>query len=558
MKKIAYAAAMTLALAACSSKKEAEQGLPLSFAPASTAYVFGNQESIPDSAYERFKQMSDVLVPGLVESAGRAIAQLDQNDASDQKTKAVLELLSAKLKSGVDSIGLNPRGHAALYEINALPVLRIELTDTEKFKQFIAELEKSAQKTLAVKTVGEQNYWSLDLGTKSDAAAPQAELILATVGKQAVITVYTPAAGTSVQALLGLEKPAQSILDSAEWKAVNKDYGYQPYGTFILKPKAVVEQFIGTAGKDTWLSKLQESKGERLSDVCRTEIASIAGKAPRIIAGYTAMDKQTFESKTVIELDGGLAKQLVPLAVAVPGVGTSTGRGLDVGMGIDLNKLAGVISTQAQAITKAPYQCELLADLNEGAQSAPSALSGLYMVAGFVNGMRVNVANFDADNMTGNATLLVASPDPTGLLGMMQGFLPNLASVNPTPGAAPQRISSEVMAAVGADSSVPLWFAASDKALGFSLGEDGAKTLSNDLAAALPKTPPVLAVNVTGEFYAKFNELSADDEDATVTEILQPLEKAMGNFYKQIDNDASSFIFTEKGLEIHQKTSFKK
>lgn len=557
MKKIAYAAAMTLALAACSSKKDNEQLLPLNFAPAASSFVLGNQEPIPDSAYERYKQLSDILVPGLVETATRAMAQLDTSNAQDQKVKSVLELLRDRLSTGVDSIGINTRGHAALYEINAQPIFRIELADTQKFKTFIADLEQKSQKSLPIQKVGEQEFWSLPLTKKTDSSAPEVNLLLATVDTHAVIALHAPASGTKIEALLGLEKPASSILQSDEWGAINKEYSYQPYGTLLIKPQRLVEQVIGTPGKDSWVSAMNV-KLAQLSDICRTEISAIASKAPRIVAGYTTLENQTFETKTVVELEKTLAQSLQPIAVPVPGVGTTNGRGLDIGLGIDLNKLAGVISTQAQAINTAPFQCEVLSDLNDGARAAPSALSSLYMIAGFVNGLRLNMANIDSENMAGNGTLIVASPDPTGLLGMLQGFLPNLANLDSTAGAAPQQIGSDILGAVGGNTDTPLWFAASDKALGFSLGEDGSKMLSTDLAAALPQTAPFLAINATGALYAKLNELGEDEEtNAEQREVLEPLDGALNSFYQQIDNDSSQFYFSEKGLEIHQKTSFK-
>ncbi|SHE91604.1 hypothetical protein SAMN02745117_01032 [Lampropedia hyalina DSM 16112] len=567
IQKLTCVAALALLAAACSSKKEASADAlnPLSYAPADTAYVIGNLEAAPADYQEIYNKLVNPLSQGVLQSLARAIEKTSEIKDPEQaaKAKSLLEFLQAQWQGGLENIGVDIKGRGAIYEINSLPVLRMELTDPGKFKAFIANLETHLGKPFATGTVQNQPYWQIPLEQAS--ADNDAQIVLALIGKQAVLSVHTRLANTSVEQLLGLQKPEKSILDTGELQAINKEYGFKPYGTILLKPQTIAQKFLGQTGQETWVSQQAAARGKNVSEVCRSEITALIGKVPRIVGGYTELNKKQFDMRYTLELEPALAQSLTELTAPVPGLGKSGNTSaVEIGMGLHLNKLAAFVQTQASAIQAAPFECEVLQSWNEAAGQAQQQLAGLYMVAGWVNGFRANLTELNLQTPSAKGTVLLTSPNPSGLLGMAQGFVPQLAQLNLAPNAEPQQLDASFLAMLGMNPEESLWVATSETALGVSLGQqDGKAALQQDLKAA-PATPaPFLYTRFTGDIYADLMRTSNENipaemqQEDVATYITWPLMQSLPTLYEQIGNMSSLYLFTSKGIEVRQETTLK-
>src|SRR5690606_35427731 len=112
---------------------------------------------------------------------------------------------------------------------------------------------------------------------------------------------------------------------------------------------------------------------------------------------------------------------------------------------------------------------EWLTSLNAGGNA--QQLAPLYMAAGFVTGMRMTLSDVRwAGQMPESVSgaLVAASPNPTGLVGMAQGFLPQLASLQLRPGGEPQQLDLGPMAALVPGQSAP-YIAMSEQGLGLAV-----------------------------------------------------------------------------------------
>ncbi|RMX08354.1 hypothetical protein D8I35_04455 [Corticibacter populi] len=602
MKKTAVFAALALALGACSKKEDAAQvkaDIPLAFAPADTAFVFGNLEPAPSDYVKLQERMLDTFKTGLIQSIQRASetgAELIDDAQEQQRLQSVLNLLQEKLgeKDGLQSIGVSLSGHAAGYEVLSLPVLRIELADVDKFKAFIADIETRAGQKLPTAEVDGQAYWfvaspagsgrssettepaeaaaagataeSSTPAAGSSAAKPRLRGVAAIVGKHLVMTLDPQRADVPLATLLGLNKPAQSVLDAGTLQAINKQYGFKPYGgTVLIDTQRLLARFIGTEGQETWISKEAAAQGlDTTSVICRTELQAIASKAPRLVAGATELSDNKMHVAGALELEGGLAKSLTALTSPVPGLGKDHGN-LEFGLGIKLDQLASFLQGQAAAIQAAPYQCESLQALNEGAGELQQNLAGLYAVAGWVSGFRANLSEFDPSSQKVTGTLLVASPNPVGLIGMVQGFVPEIAQLGLTPNGQAKELNSP-MAAMATNSEEPIWVAMGEAAVGIGLGANAKDQLEKDLKASAASPAPFLYYAIDGQTYVKL--LSSFDEDdfvgsasseaeETANYIAWPLINSAAEFYKNTDFVDISYVFTERGVEFTQQLKMK-
>ena len=558
-------------LASCSPTNDASNS-PLSYAPANSAFVYGNTEPMPftpplsnkDTIKLFAQSMQGSYKKFLERASGNGVVSENGAQAAAETADNFADLIDT-LMGGSEKTGIKDQGRSAFYEINGVPVLRIELANAETFKNFVAKVEKTTHSTFAIKTIGKQSYWSIPLPSSK----VYAELVLAVQGPHAVFTFYVPAADTPMQTLLGVEKPKQSILDNKEWQTANKDYGLQAYGTLLVRPEKVVERLLGTPETDSWIAQLSHhSKTDfYLNSNCRREIASMAAKVPRIVAGYTKVSASQFDWKATIALEPQLASALTQVPVAVPGVGSAPTQELELGFGIDFQKLAAVIRTQTQAITAAPYECAQLESLNAGAKDAPKILSGLYMTAPFLNGAHFSgqlpkldwetlSANKDIGNLALDASLWVSSPDPRGVLGMVQGWLPEIRKLQLEVGEAPKRIDLEAAQLSESLGANPVWFITNESGIGLALGNDSLHTLEQSLAATPLKTPAVFSQSVRGSFYTKLLDASVkmQSADAQSASLSESLERT----YSLIDYVKADVFFTDKGIEVQQSLLLKR
>ncbi|KKW68865.1 hypothetical protein AAV94_02750 [Lampropedia cohaerens] len=565
MKKTAIALALTAALAACSQKEAAQEGIPLAFAPADTAFVYGNLEPAPESFVRARAAWVEQFKSAALQSLQRAqqsLAAQGENAARD----ALLTLVGERLQEPqtLASMGLAFNGLMAAYEVNGSPVLRLQLSDADQFRAFIDTLQTRTGQTIAQDSVGDQPFWYLPLqatgGSTTDEAVGSARLIAAIVGEHLVVALQPHTQAETLAALLGVEKPAQSIISTGALTKVHEIYGYQPYGgSLLVDTQRALTTWLNLAAPDT--------QDAQASVVCQGELQSLAAKAPRLVAGTLQASDSRYTAAAQLELASDLAAQLAPITAPVPGLGSATS-GIEMGLGIHLDQLAGFLQKQANAVSATPYRCEQLQPLNEAIAQVGQALPSLFATAGFFSGIRVHLDAIDTETRQLSGTLLIASRNPMALVGLAQSMLPELASAGIAPDGKARPLQSPTAAMLGADA--PLWIASSDKALAIGIGADQQKAVEDALAAKASEPAPLQYYGADGVNAARLMQqavanmetaspasIAGGDPQQQLRYVLEPLLLAGARMYEDVAFTRLQYVLDGQGLQVQQDVQFK-
>ena len=433
---------LAVLLAACG--REPSAPAPLAYAPADTAYVFANLEAMPEEVVDLWRELLAPLDRAFRNSLGELRAAHapgpEAGDGDRARLWAILELLEDKLSvEGWENIGIHADALWALYGIDLVPVLRLEVAAPERLRAFIAELEQRAGKPFPVARLGEQEYWHFPLPGKK----PDGAIVMALVDRHLVLTADLADDPSSLGRLLGLEAPARSLLDSGELLAVNREYGFSPHGTAVFDLRRVMAQLLGGDGRDTWFSQLLAREGEPLGAECRSEFQALVEKTPRLVSGYTRLDRQRQESVGILEMDTQLRQSLSGLAAPVPGLG-QTRTGMEIGQA----------STRSSAVScrprpghqESPFTCKHLLRLNAAADSTATSAPAVQRL-GLISGLRIHrsAQTLGRQRHAGpvEGTLILASRSRDRLIQHGPGFVPQLAQLERTPGGEPVPLDLE-------------------------------------------------------------------------------------------------------------------
>ena len=240
-----------------------------------------------------------------------------QGDAEDFETASavVAELSSLMSIAGLRGAGIGRESTAVFYGHGLLPVLRMHVSDGALFDAALARIETKAGEKMPVATIGNSSFRYFEIA--------DVKVIVAVLGDQVVITVAPLSYDDrQLSTLLGLTLPDSSIVDSGALKSIADEYGYISYFVGYVDFARIVDTFISDAtGLDADLIALMEHDSSELSDVCRSEIRSLAGIAPRMGLGYTDITAERLTSQLVFEMRAATASGLATLTSSVPCVG---------------------------------------------------------------------------------------------------------------------------------------------------------------------------------------------------------------------------------------------
>ncbi|MFB9068001.1 hypothetical protein [Pseudofulvimonas gallinarii] len=574
-------------LGACSTSKK-DLSSPLAYVPAETPYVFANLEAMPEAtvqAYEEMLKPVGELYGTMLDELRAEVGKVGETEEEQRRIIGLIDLARDKMSiEGWERIGFSRRARAAIYGVGVMPVVRIELGDAAKLRAFMGEIEAVVGKAIPTAEVDGQTYWRMAPDESGSFA-----VVMAIIDQHLVLTLDAGPEVAALPDLLGLRQPARSLADAGTLQQLNREFGYTPYGTVLLDNRRLATALLGTDGNDTWFSRKLGRDGAALSSVCRAELMGMVEHLPRIIGGYTRIDGTGMDSHSLIELKPAVAQAFKDMVAPVPGLGGFDGRmPTEFGFGLKLDKLAEFIQVQANAVAAEPYRCPELADLNASARDIGRQTAGLYAAAGWFTGMRVVLQRLDwldttPDTQSIEGAVVIASPSPLGLIGMLKSFVPQLSSLELAPGAAPQRLPAD-----GLEDAPPSWIGLNDVALAIGVGEGAEAQVPAFLGAAAPARPPLLHFSYQGAFYGglmrKYSEIvnsitesaldqiwdgdpgAMNDEDKarklerqrgrerseTVQRYIQRFGDAFNSMYDAVDYTAGSLVPVDRGLEFLQ------
>ncbi|MDH3374969.1 MAG: hypothetical protein OEM85_16515 [Gammaproteobacteria bacterium] len=556
-------------LAACDRSKDETSDLSLlsskdtvlQYVPADTPYVVANVEPLPDDLMDKLEPKIDRLMrsyqsmlSAVLASKQQELPEAERNSEKYQRANAVVdELMTLMSIEGMRSAGLGRDATGVLYGNGLLPVVRVQLSDGALFEDALSRLESEAGEKLPVAEIGGNSIRYFD--------ADQVKILLGVINDQAVFTV-APASFDDAQLgeVLGLKLPAKSIADSGALQKIAKDYGFTNHYVGYFDFQAIADRFVGEAsGLDAELLALIDYDPAELSSVCRAEIRAVAGIAPRMVLGYTDIDKDKLDSTVVIELRDDIAAGVQTLPAAVPGLGGDKGALMSFGMSIDMKAAREFLEARLDAMEAKPFECEYFADLQAGVAGGRQALNQplppmVYDFKGFL-AVIDEIEGLDVATQTPptsiDGSFLLAMNNAEALIAMGAMFSPELASLNLQADGNPVPLELPQMQAMG----IAAFAAMNENALAISVGEDSESELDGLLRAAASDPSPFMSFSMdAARYYGFLGEAMAadgdDKENAPTAEMQAAMQEVMAAVASVYDRMSVDVRFTERGVEL--------
>jgi hypothetical protein len=556
-------AACALGVAGCGKSTEDKESLSpltdtgglLRYVPADTPYVFGTLAPPPDDFMDRIEPKLERLLAAYSEmlEAAMAEAESEEGDAEEMETMNGLlqEFRSVMSLDGLKRAGLTRNSTGLLYGNGLLPVLRITLSDATLFDDFITRLETKAGEQLAVAEVDGMPYRFLeDEGVRA---------IIATAGDELVLSV-APASldDDGLARLLGLELPATNIAQTGKLREIADEYGFLHEYVGLVDTVRLADTFIDEpGGLDALLLDMAGYDATTLSDDCKAEFRTLARIAPRVVTGYEEVSAEKIRTVSVVELREDIASEFTAFVSQVPGLGAIYDGLFSFGMSMDMEALRTSFVERVAALQEAPWECEYLAELQNGlfaareqalTQPVPPVVYGFHgflavveELEGFDFGKKQPPEKIDA-------SLLLAIDNAQGLLAMGQAMIPQLAELAIEPDGKAHRIALPM----GQGSVDSAWVALTDSAIAVSVSEDAEASLPALVKAAGGTPPPFMSMGLDGtRYYTLLGTAMRSSEDEEMSERMREATagvfEAAADFYERLQVDV---VLTKRGIEI--------
>jgi len=563
-KLLRLACVLPMLLVACSDPPSDSQDLMTSkegvlrYVPSDTPYLFAALESVPKEVREKLAPQVAMLVRTYADMVRAVVVHRPEDaeepgldDETRERIAAIIEELGGMITvEGIPEAGISPESDSAIYGVGLLPVMRVTLADGELFEAFVKKLENRAGATMNTASIDEHEY--------RYAGNDEARVIVAAIDNQLVIA-GAPAGlpEAQIRLLLGLSLPAESIAESGALAAVSEKYRLSSFGAGFIDVERIAATFIDEqSGVNAELLALMDYDASDFSDVCKTEIRSVAGIAPRIVSGYTEVTPEHFKSISVVELRSDLAAGVQTLTAAVPGLGTEQGGLIALGMSLNMIAARDFYSARLDALEAEPYKCELLEVLQASVSTGRAlleqpvpptvyALRGILAVIDDIKGMDLRKQQPPTDV---NMRLLVATDNPEALVAMGAMFSPDVASMDLKPDSKPVKLAVPAIASM----IEAAWVAMSDDAIALSFGNGSETGLQSMLGAGSKQPPPFMSMSMdAGRYYSLIGDVTAASTDSSeIPEVAKANAEIMTLMGQMFDRISFDVEFTENGIEI--------
>lgn len=481
--RLAFAAALfTVLSAACGRSEEPAEpsNTLLAHVPADTPYVAANLEPLPETVVDSYLSRMQPALDEMQSQLSSARSELEAgrdggtgstgDDPAARLALAVLRQLDGKLsRAGLSDLGLDITANKVVYGLGVFPVLRMGLSDPARLRATIQTVLKDA----AIEDVELNHqgaaFWRVVADHHDEGPLG---LYLAVLEDHFAIGLLPPAFESELlSGFLGLELPPASEA-AARLSELNHVQGYTPFGSAIVDLHRLADQFLDAESVTArTMAAVGEYDPASISAACVSEIHGIIDNAPRLTAGTTAFSATKIAYQYRLESPASLAGQLAGLVARVPPANAASSRMLDLSFGMRIGALRDFLREKAAAITENPYECEQLQDINSSAASSLAQLD--QPMPPFINnfrGLRISLsevllgAEFMPADARGHLALHVEQPEM--FVGMAQMLLPDLSTLNLSPGDPPVPIP----AGLNPLPDLVAFAAMSDDAIGLSFG----------------------------------------------------------------------------------------
>ncbi len=525
---------------------------PLAYAPADTPYVFGAIDppsvAISDAWIARDDALPRMSAPMLCEWRGAAA----DTGADNKQQRALLKAINAEVETrGLGELmerwGLSRQPRAALFGLGLLPVARVELADAERFREAFLRFIRSAgmQMQLQSAEVDGQTYWLLRPNTSENSlllALHDGQLVLSLLPRSATATV--------LRAVLGLDPPAESVLDAGSLQALNVRLGLLPQGSGYLDSARLWALISGAAQgpQAALMAELGWTPPSEISAACEAQAQDLIESWPRMAAGYAAIDERGYRLRYLLEAKPALVKKLHTLQAPLIAAADADAAGARLALSLRSDRLITLINSWGGALSGECVGSMLsalkLAELSSALNNPVAA--GLAQHLPSVHAQIDHLRWPDGDT-------------PLELQASLQGYTPDLAALladiaTQDPSFPADLQQGEPPRAIDLPSGLPgeakMHIAAGTQALGLAIGDRAVAALPTRLASA-PSAPTLLEFAYRGAFYQSVMEQVLEGQPDT-----EPMLAPIRHHGQTLDRALYSVEVSEFGLEFVGELKF--
>ena len=552
--------ATVAALVSCRADVAHESEQLLQYIPAETPYVMAFTKPLPDDLMDKFEPVVDQTLSGyeriLRYKVSEVMVELSREEGGAEKAKQLQELVdeftSLMSVQGLRDAGIDRDSVFAIYGDGLLPVFRIELSDRDKFDATVSRLESKSPQKFQVGTVGGESYRYYDI--------EEARFVVATPGDSAVITIVPSTySDERLARALGIKKPKDNVADGLE--EIRNAYDFTDHFVGFVDVEKLAASFLGDpSGLNKELLLVAEHDPEELMEECRAEFAELASVAPRVVVGYTNVNKSFLDTRMVVELREDIASGLATLPTAVPGLGADLGGLLSFGFSLDPMAARSFLEARLDAMEADPFECADLGELQASVAQGRQALAQpLPPVVYNFSGMLAHISDVQGMNLgtkkppeSVDASFLVAFENAQDLVNMASMMVPQVAEMNLLPDGKAKALDLPQLAEIADKAFVAL----SNVGISVAMGEGSAENSEAMLVADVEMPPPFVSFSMDSKRYYDFvgdalmqeNETEdGESEPLALRTAMRDVMVSSGELYERVSVNVH---LTERGVEI--------
>ena len=559
-------AGIALLFTACNMESDGDAAVKentnalLAYVPADTAYVFANLEPTPkeltDAYIARFQPALDVISRKLAEFQNSYDAGNYEDNQAAKLATAVLDELGGNISSdNLENLGISMQAHHAFYAMGVFPVMRLGLSDEQKLRTAISNIEAKMSFEIPVKDLNGTSYWRI-----AEDGMPVG-VYIAILDQQLAISVFPSNAEDKLLAtFLGQEMPAQSLASTNALAIMNSKKGYTGYGSGILDLQKIANEMLNPdSATHSFLGPDVDFDTSSLDAVCIAEAKAMVAKAPRMTAGTTKLTANEIGMRYELEIENSLASGLAALVSDTP-VAVDGDHLLSGSLALQIGKLRGFVLEKANAIIASPYECEMLQELNQGAIELATQLNvPMPPMVNNLMGARILVDDFNPTGEIPQGTGLLALhvDKPEMFVGMASMMVPGFDELDLPNQSEPVRIPAEMLHM----EDLEVFAMMNDNAIGASVGKNHAKDLGSFMSAKPQDSGTFFSVSYDMAKQLEIQMAMADafmtspDDDQSVSDELS--EAIMESYTSMLGHSRVDMRFTGDGLVIDSILTFK-
>ena len=398
--------------------------------PADSLYVYTGLEPVPE----------DLMVAGLERAkASMTGSYFDsmRTMAKEQSLPPTLLALLDELEGNVSPAGMKELGMSlsptyAIYGLGGMPTFRMELGDAAAFEAMVNRVEsKSAGASITKKEADGVTYRIYEADElRVPMVIRDGEVIVSVAHEETLETV--------LPYLLGQKTPDKSLADANQLDALVDQYGYKKWSAGYVDIESAIRRLSGIDAPGPVLAATLEAFGVETpeqSESCTREIGESASAMPRAVMGIQSYTDADTVGHAGLEVKTELAGELAGSVEPIPGMDSEffEGATMALGMGLNVEKLSGILKGHLKAIAENPYQCEHFDSVNRYAQRyqsqpLPPVVKQLRGVALILDRIEFGAGSFIPTSL--DAVAIVGIGNPQSLLGRLQPFVPGLMQAN--------------------------------------------------------------------------------------------------------------------------------